>query len=279
MLYASPRYIRRLRTLHENVARDFGAALSILLRTSVEAHLAGVDEIEYGSLTRNLETPACFFTLKAEPFNDRLMLDVDPKILHPMIDRLLGGLIEEQPTPKRPLTEIESCLASRIARLFLEECQSAWQQAIELNLEILQLESNPRPMRILPDDEGMVVIEFELSLGGLGGRMRFCLPSRTVENVGPLLPPDQGESFHELSDEASPFLEVTLAETQIDAEALADLRVGDIIATETPIGSPAMVLLDGDMQFRGTPGVFRGRRAVRLTDAVAESEGTASEDG
>ena len=123
-----PQHLRRLRTLHEGLARDFGAALSALLRTAADVTLAGVDQLTYGQFVYNLETPACFYLLKADPWDDRLMLDIEPSILHPMIDRLLGGAGEEQPPPDRPLTEIELCLAARIVRLFLQECCRAWQR-------------------------------------------------------------------------------------------------------------------------------------------------------
>ena len=122
-----PPQMRRLRTLHEGLARDFGAALSGLLRTAIDVSLRGVDQATYGQFVYNLEEPACFYVLKAEPWSDRLMLDIEPAILHPMIDRMLGGAVEDEP-PSRPLTEVELCLAARIVRVFLQECQSAWQK-------------------------------------------------------------------------------------------------------------------------------------------------------
>ena len=67
-------------------------------------------------------------------------------------------------------------------------------------------------------------------------------------------------------------MSVTLAETQITAAELADLRVGDIIATETAADSPAMVSIEGVAKFRAKPGAYQGSRAVRLTEPIEESE-------
>ena len=63
-------------------------------------------------------------------------------------------------------------------------------------------------------------------------------------------------------------MRITLAETPIAAAELADLRVGDIIATETAAGSPAVVSIDDVAQFRAKAGVCQGRKAVRITEAV-----------
>ena len=68
--------------------------------------------------------------------------------------------------------------------------------------------------------------------------------------------------------DASRTVEITLAETQIEAAALADLQVGDIIATETPADRPVKVTIDGDVRFFGKPGTYQGRKAVRLTEPV-----------
>ena len=66
-------------------------SLSALLRTPVDVTLTSVDQLTYGQFAYNVQTPACFYVLKADWLNDRLMLDIEPSIVHPMIDRLLGG--------------------------------------------------------------------------------------------------------------------------------------------------------------------------------------------
>ena len=60
---------------------------------------------------------------------------------------------------------------------------------------------------------------------------------------------------------------VTLVQTQIAAGELADLRVGDVIATETAVGTPAVISIDGETRkLHAQPGVYRGRKAVRIID-------------
>ena len=276
-----PANLRRLRTLHDGLARDFGAALSGLLRTSIDVSVTDVDQLDYGRFMRSLSTPTCFYVLKAEPLKERLMLDVEPAILHPMINRLLGGPVEEEPPPNRPLTEIERSLAARIVRLFLRECRSAWPKTLDLDLDILQVESNPRPSRILPDDEQVIFVEFELIIAEMRGLMRLCLPCRIVEGLVDTLPAENRASRDGFSPGASAVVEVTLAETQISAEALADLRVGDIITTETAADSPATVSIEGAAQFLGKPGTYQGRKAVRLTEPIrraAQDDDSAQDD-
>src|ERR1700676_3592973 len=105
--------VRALQTLHEGFSRNFGAALSGLLRSIVEVKLTSVDQLTYSEFVFSLENPTCFNLLKAEPLEGNLILDINPSILYPIIDRLLGGGRDPTPVPRRPLTEIELRRVSR----------------------------------------------------------------------------------------------------------------------------------------------------------------------
>ena len=83
--------MRALQTLHEGFGRNFGAALSALLRSIVEVKLTSVDQLTYSEFVFSLENPSCFNLLKAEPLEGNLILDINPSILYPIIDWLLGG--------------------------------------------------------------------------------------------------------------------------------------------------------------------------------------------
>src|SRR6185503_7280077 len=111
--------------------RNFGAALSGLLRSIVEVKLTSVDQLTYGEFVFSLENPTCFNLLRADPLEGNLILDINPSILYPIIDRLLGGGRDTGPISRRPLTEIELRLVSRITGLFLKELQHAWEGVLQ----------------------------------------------------------------------------------------------------------------------------------------------------
>src|ERR1700704_4576926 len=86
--------MRALQSLHEGFGRNFGAALSALLRSIVEVKLTSVDQLTYGEFVFSLENPTCFNLLNAEPLEGKLILDINLSLLYPIIDRLLGGSSE-----------------------------------------------------------------------------------------------------------------------------------------------------------------------------------------
>src|SRR3970282_2285404 len=89
--------MRALQSLHEGFVRNFGAALSALLRTIVEVKLTSVDQLTYSEFVFSLENPTCFNLINASPLEGQLILDINLSLLYPIIDRLLGGSSEQSP--------------------------------------------------------------------------------------------------------------------------------------------------------------------------------------
>ncbi len=57
--------MRALQSLHEGFGRNFGAAMSALLRSIVEVKLTSVHELTYSEFVFSLENPTCFNLLRA----------------------------------------------------------------------------------------------------------------------------------------------------------------------------------------------------------------------
>ena len=275
--------MRALQTLHEGFGRNFGAAMSALLRTIVEVKLTSVDQLTYGEFVFSLENPTCFNLLKAEPLEGNLILDINPSILYPIIDRLLGGGREGGAITRRPLTEIELRLVSRITGLFLEELRRAWENVLDLHFEVVRVESNPQLVQIVPPNEVVVLVSFELSLREFRGMVNLCIPYNSIERIGGKLSANNWaaygrrqatpESIEHISRTVRSSLvqmHVRLAKTHISTEELFGLRVGDIISTEKDIHSPLVVSVEGIPKFRAFPGALKGHKAVRIHDIIAD---------
>lgn len=277
--------MRALQTLHEGFGRNFGAALSALLRSIVEMKLTSVDQLTYSEFVFSLENPTCFNLLKAEPLEGNLILDINPSILYPIIDRLLGGGRESSSLSRRPLTEIELRLVRRITDLFLEELHRAWENVLDLDLAVVRVESNPQLVQIVPPNEVVVLISFELTVGDVRGMMNLCVPFNSIERISGKLSSNSWvtygkrqatpESIRQISGNLQGSLlsmVVQLAETRISTKELVGLRVGDIITTEKDVRSPLVVELEGVAKFSARPGAFKGHKAIRIEDRIEASK-------
>ena len=281
--------MRALQTMHEGFGRNFGAALSALLRTIVEVKLTSVDQLTYSEFVFSLENPTCFNLVNAKPLEGQLILDINPSILFPIIDRLLGGNTSSAAPARRPLTEIELRLVSRITDLFLNEMQHAWENVLHLELEVDRVESNPQLVQIIPANEVIILVSFELTVGDTRGMVNLCIPFNSIERISHKLSanswvsyskrPPTAESIQLVTDriaEAPLEVVVELAKTTITTADLIGLRVGDIIASEKDVQEPLLVAIEGHHKFDARPGQFKGRKAIEILQAVEEHHLAAS---
>jgi flagellar motor switch protein FliM len=269
--------MRSLQTMHEGFGRNFGAALSALLRTMVEVKLTSVDQLTYSEFVFSLENPTCFNLISAAPLEGQLILDINPSILFPVIDRLLGGSTTSAPPARRPLTEIELRLVSRITNLFLKEMQHAWENVLTLELSVDRVESNPQLVQIIPANEVIVLISFELTVGEMRGMMNLCIPFNSIERVSAKLTANNWVSYARKAPSVESMqrignriaqapieVVVELAATRITTSDMLELRVGDIIASEKDVHEPLLVYVEGKPKFLASPGKYKGHKAIQI---------------
>ncbi|MDZ4783376.1 MAG: flagellar motor switch protein FliM [Planctomycetia bacterium] len=279
--------MRALQTLHEGFSRNFGAALSSLLRSIVEVQLTSVDQLTYSEFLFSLENPTCFNLLKADPLEGNLILDINPSILFPIIDRLLGGGRETGASQRRPLTEIELRLVGRITSHFLQQMKAAWENVVSLDLEVLRVESNPQLVQIVPPNEVVVVVSFEVTLGEVRGMVNLCIPFNAIERIGGKLSANTWTSYgrkdvdpellHQITQNlhgSEVEVVVDLAETRITTRELIGLRVGDVIKTEKDVHAPLNVSIQGVEKFHAKVGQVKGQKAIRIETVVSSNPHT-----
>ena len=155
----------------------------------------------------------------------------------------------------------------------------------KIDFSLGEMESNPHIVQIVPPNEVVVVIGFELKLGSRAGTMSLCIPFTVVE---PLMDDISAQNwFHAgrnrdgdhwsklVGDRlADAPIEVTalLAETTITLSDLRNLEVGDLIMTDKSASSPATIYVEAVPKFLGHLGRHRGNRAVRIERAVKPSD-------
>lgn len=269
--------MRALESLHDGFARSFGAALSGFLRTIVECKVAHTEQMTFSEFTHSLPNPTSFNLLEPEPLEGNLCLEISPLIIYPIIDRLLGGSNADLFIPQRPLTAIEMRLVDKILNRAVVAMKEAWADVIELDVKLGESESNPQLVQIVPPNEVVVVIGFELKMGGRAGTMSLCIPYAVIEPVVEKLSSQTWAAYkrgqrdgrnrervaYQL-DAARVTLTSVLAETTIKVSELMSLEVGDVILTDKPANAPLTLLVEGRRKYIGHLGQFKGNRAFKV---------------
>ena len=270
-----------LEHLHEGFARNFGAALSGFLRTIMEVRVSSIQQMTFREFTSALPNPTCFNLLSCEPLEGRVCLEISPLIIYPVIDRLLGGSNADLFIPQRPLTAIEQRLVSRILTFAVDCLDEAWSTVQPVGFNVTETESNPQLVQIVPPNEVVVVVGFEMSLGTRTGSMSLCIPYAVIEPVMEKLNNQAWAAYRKTSRDAEHRVRLTghlesarleiaavLAETTMRVSDLASLEVGDVILTDKPSSAKLALDINGRRKFVGQLGQHRGKRAFRVDRAI-----------
>jgi flagellar motor switch protein FliM len=147
------------------------------------------------------------------------------------------------------------------------------------------MESNPHIVQIVPPNEVVVVIGFELKLGSRAGTMSLCIPFTVVESLMQDISAENwfqtgrqrtGDQWARLiADQlADARLEMTalLAETTITVADLRTLEVGDLIMTEKSAAAPATIRVGEVPKFLAHVGRYKGNRAVKIVRPIGPND-------
>ena len=160
---------------------------------------------------------------------------------------------------------------------------------LDLKLTVERVENNPQLVQLVPPNEVVVLISFELTVGDLRGMMNLCIPFNSIERMAEKLTANswtvyrRGEVTPETVRRTSENLRhatvevmVELASTNLSTAELIGLRVGDIITTHHDVGEPLEVHVAGSPKFLARPGTFKGHKAIRVEGTLGESAAPAA---
>lgn len=277
--------MRALQTLHETFARNFGASLSGFLRTIIEVKVATCEQMTYSEFISSLPNPTSFNLIQSDKLEGQMCLEISPLIIYPIIDRLLGGTSTDLFIPQRPMTLIETRLIGNVTNRGLLALAEAWASVKQMTFSISATESNPQLVQIVPPNEVVVVLGFELKMSNRAGTMNLCIPYNVME---PVIEDLSAQSwFSSMKNTKSKAIEdqITrglgqaglsvigmLAETSITLDDLINMAPGDLIMSEKPANQPVVLCVEGERKFLAQIGQFKGKRALRVTRAISPND-------
>ncbi|MBF0199363.1 MAG: flagellar motor switch protein FliM, partial [Planctomycetes bacterium] len=172
----SPEQMRALSSLHEQFARNLAVELTGVLRTVIDIQTSQAEQLTYQEFTMSLPNPTYITTLSCEPLSGEMIIEMNPTICFPFIDKLLGGGHTAAAAPERPFTDIESKLISQVMDNVIHHLQETWDPIAHLRLAVTDTETNPQIMQNVAPNEIVVLLTFEIRMseGEAGGMLNLC---------------------------------------------------------------------------------------------------------
>ncbi|CUS96234.1 flagellar motor switch protein FliM [Candidatus Kryptobacter tengchongensis] len=285
----SKNQIRTIQTLHQNFAESLGYYLTSRLQTPVTIQVENVDQLFYSEYILSIEKPSVIFTLSAGEGRGEIIFEVGLELSFMLIEKLLGGSIETLEIGKRKiaraLTQIEQNLIRSIVERSTSDLEKAWSIIDTFKFKIIKYESDPDIVQIAPSSEIVLVISFIVTLGDRNYRMSICYPVFVIEETLAKMTLQRFMSVRKYtSEEYTKYIAekikttkvpviVELGQSEITLADLINLNIGDVILLNTKVDSEVKIYIAGKLKLYGKPGVFGGKKAVKITKIATNEEG------
>ncbi|MFT7859886.1 MAG: flagellar motor switch protein FliM [Sulfurimonas sp.] len=275
----SKEQLRAFRGVHDKMARSLASQISSIMRSIVEIQLHSVDQMTYGEFLMSLPNPTSFNVFSMKPLEGSGVIEINPSIAFPMLDRILGGKGEPFDST-REFSDIELSLFETILRVMMGALKEAWGPVMDVYPTIDSKESSPNVVQIVAQNEIVVMVVMEIIIGHSSGMMNICYPVISLEPVLPKLA-SRDLMLNETSSKKSrnTELKVLLGGAKVNVEAnlghadltmseILELQVGDVIRLSSPADDIVTVAVDGKDRFRGEIGLRRFRKSISVLEVI-----------
>lgn len=289
----SKEQLRAVELIHEDLAERLGTTLPAYLRIDLRLRLALVDQGRFDDLIGELPPQTLFNILTLEPLPGHAVLVISDEISWVILERLLGGggrngsrspqAAGEAPG-ERKLTEIGQVLLRGVAEHILAEMKVSWGKIITLNPRLEDSTLHHNRVRILMGSARVVLVTLELVIQGVGGTISLYIPFAMLKPVADVLNPhtwlsgqekqrqdesDRQKLREHVLDLRVPLC-VILGSAEVSMADLVNLRPGDVIRLQTPVGDSLPVHIGGSPRYTAQPGLLGRKLAVCITSAISQ---------
>ncbi len=275
----SKEQLRAFRGIHDKMARSLSSQISAIMRSIVEIQLHSVDQMTYGEFLMSLPNPTSFNVFSMKPLEGSGVLEINPSIAFPMLDRLLGGKGEPFES-NREFSDIELSLFETVLRVMMSTLKEAWGPVAEVYPAIESKESSPNVVQIVAQNEIVVMVVMEIIIGHSSGMMNICYPVIALEPVLPKLASrdlmlnetsskkSRNQELQVLIGGAKVTVEANLGVAELTLHEVLDLKGGDIIRLNASGDDIVSLSVDGKERFKGEIGLRRFRKSIKVTEII-----------
>ena len=274
--------MRSLHFMHDRFARNFSSSLSAYLRTITEVNLVSVEQLSYQEFLLSVPDPTCFNAISIKPLEGALALEVNPTLVFPIIDKMLGG--PGEPLKQlRTMTDIEQSIFDGILKLLLEDIRESWRGIVDLDFRIQARETSPQLIQIVAPNEVVLLIVFEVKMGPVAGMINLAIPSIILEPISNKFDQEMFTGYKKSSTfEEARLLMASLKRcpmeaaaeirgTSLSMEEVLQLKTGDLIPLTKRFDAELDLCVDGIPRFRGLVALNpNGKRVFQVTGSRSE---------
>jgi flagellar motor switch protein FliM len=277
--------LRAISFLHENLVRSLTSSLSAYLRSFVSGNLISVEQIPYRSFVEALPENTCMVPLTLLPRAGNAILEINPALIFPILELLLGGKKTSALNKSRELTEMEHHLLENLFRLFAHDIEQTWRGVSQIECRVTSAETGRQLLRALNPSEAVVAIGMEFRIDHHVGMINLAIPSILVKGMvqkfdrkwasgAETSAEGQQKTLHALR-RAQVVVEPKVTSSLTVREILT-VNEGSTLVLDHALATPVITTANGKIKFTGRIVIENGERAFLVEEIIEPQKAVAA---
>lgn len=273
--------LRAIHLLHDNFARSLASSLSAYLRAYVIVNLVSVEQLSFLEFSQCLPAPTCIVSLNMKPFDGNAVMELNPSIVFPVLEMLLGGSGKSIYKVEREITEIEQSILDGVFRIILHDLQEAWAPITQIKFTVDAHETEPQLLQVLAPNEAVVAVSIEIRLGEVSGMMNLGIPSIIIKMLRQKFDQQWSVRKSESNEEertrmwsllqpGSVKMDARLNGPKMTVENMLSMKMGDVLWFDHLVGRPVELMVNGNHKYTGQVVPLGQKRGFRIEEICFE---------
>jgi flagellar motor switch protein FliM len=236
--------------------------------------------IKFGEFLKKVPMPSSLNVFHMNPLRGSGLVVMDAFLVYLIVDYFFGGKGQTHVKPEgRDFTPVQLRIIKKLLAQSLADLEKAWQAVLPVKVEYVRSESNPQFAMVVSSSEIVVVVTLQVIMGDTTRDLFLVYPYGMLEPIKEKLysglVSDQVEQdsswtvkFRSKLQECTIPIAVRLGTTSVTVRDVLNFAPGDVIVLDQRPGDPLDCYVEGYLKFQGSPGVYKGNHACRVTKIV-----------
>ncbi|MCL2099704.1 MAG: flagellar motor switch protein FliM [Oscillospiraceae bacterium] len=270
--------MRQIELIYDNYAKRLSSFISGRLRTECTININGIEEMRYIEYNNALPESIMMGVLETPPLEGNMLVEISEETAYLIIEKLLGWTGDKPIVSDGDFTDIEIKICEKFFTEISGYLKEAWANVTDMEPRLDRIETNARLAQIMPLNDMIILIMFDLKMNEYEGRLQICVPCL---NLAELL--DQAENYMKIKRKAKDEdIEKTkkdifenlktskvdvcgvLGNATLSLQELLYMQIGDVLPLDSVRNSPITLTVGNLDWYKGEIGIKKNRVAVKI---------------
>ncbi|BCA54808.1 Flagellar motor switch protein FliM [Nitrospira sp. KM1] len=269
-----------LELINDRFIRRQSVSWTSALRDQVDFLIVGTQIVKFGEFLKKVPLPSSLSVFHMDPLRGNGLLVMDAFLVYLIVDYYFGGKGQTHVKPEgRDFTPIQTQMIKKLVTQVFSDLEVAWQALMGVKINLVRSESNPQFAMVVTASELVVVVTLQVILGETTRDLFVVYPYSMLEPIKEKLysglVSDQvehdgswGIRFRDNLQDCCLNVTVRLGTATVKVRDVLNFSPGDVVVLDQRPDDPMECSIEGRRKFLGSPGVFKGNHACRITKVL-----------